>query len=150
MNQKVVTTILIVAAVAFSIGRFSSPSKVEIKQVDRIVYQERETKEKDQNVTRTERETKLPDGTIIKEKTEVKETQTHSEKKTQGENLKISSQKVETRPSWNVGLGYEIPIEDVHRVHYSITVQRRLFSEVYLGGMVATDKTIGIVISLGF
>lgn len=150
MNQKMVISGVIIAVAAFSLGRFSGPKKVEFKEVQRTVYIEKEQKEKEQNVKETEKETRFPDGTIVKEKTKTKETQTKSETKTEAFQSKETVRKVESRPSWRVGLGYSISIEVGHEVSYSLEIDRRLIGEIYLGGVVSTDKTVGLVLSLGF
>ncbi len=146
MTQKVVITVIAVAVVAFSLGRFASPKSVETKEVEKIVYVESKKKEREQSVT--EKETRLPDGTVIKEKT--KETKVRSESEKEVQSLKVSESKTTNRPSWRIGFGYEVPSEDLHEVYYSLTIERRLFGEIYLGGMVDTQKHIGLTINIGF
>lgn len=150
MNQKLVITVIVIAAVAFALGRFSSPKKMEVKEVEKIVYRDRETKEKDQNVKEVEKETRLPDGTVIKEKTKIKETQSRTLTETESQKDQRSEKRIENRPSWRIGLSYEVPYRDVQEVHYSLILERRLFGEVYFGGIISTDRTVGLMLSFGF
>src|SRR5689334_1408695 len=98
MNQKMVIGAVVLSAVTFSLGRFSSPKKVEVKEVEKIVYVEKEKKEREQNVKETEKETRLPDGTIITERTKTKETQTKTESQIQAQEDKTTSRTTESQP----------------------------------------------------
>ncbi len=150
MKLKLVLAGLALVVIAYSVGRFTTPAEVQIKEVEQIVYVERETKERDQNVTEKETETRYPDGTVVKEKIKTKETKTVTEKETESSKTKLTESKTESRPSYRVGLGSQVDIKDFREIHYTLMIERRLFSELYLGGMYSTNQTIGIILTLGF
>jgi hypothetical protein len=150
MNQKMVIGAVVIAVVAFSLGRFTGPKKVEVKEVQKTVYVEKEQREREQNVTETEKETRFPDGTVVREKTKTKETQSKTKTSTEARETKVSERSIESRPSWRIGIAYEVSIESGREVHYSLILERQLLGEIYLGGIIGTDKSAGLVLSLGF
>jgi hypothetical protein len=137
---------VLVAVVAFSLGRFATPAKVEVHEVEKVVTEQ--SKDKNQDVNETTKETRLPDGTVIIEKTKDKKTSIHSETETTKE--KEFSKVIENRPDWHIGLGYEPAIINFQNVSYSVILQRRIFSEFYAGVSVTSNKTVGVVVSIGF
>lgn len=141
-NWKVYLIGLVLLVIAFSAGRFSAPAKIETKQVE----QSESHTTRDQNVVEVTRETKAPDGTIIKETR--KETQTTATRET--EIKKVSSTSIDIRPSYRVGVLYEPAIRGFQGVSGSLLVERRLFSEVFIGASYSSNKTIGLILSLGF
>lgn len=123
--------------VAFAAGRFSSPKKVEIKEVERVRVV------KDQQVKETKKETRLKDGTVIIETT--KDKQTHTDKNSE----KKTEKSVESRANYRVGLIYK-PTMLKQSESYGLILERRLFGEIYFGVTGSTDKTVGLVLSIGF
>jgi hypothetical protein len=128
--------------IAFSVGRFSAPKSVQTKETETTHIDQN----KDQDVVETSKETKLPDGTVIIEKREEKETKvqtvTNIEKQT--------TQTVEVRPSYRVGVSYDPPIKGFQDTLYSVTIEKRLFSEFYIGLTGNSRHELGISLSLGF
>jgi hypothetical protein len=150
MNYKKYIAPALIAVVAFSLGRFATPAKVELREVEKIVYQQNESTEKDTNTVVTEKETRLPDGTIIKEKTKDQKTSTKTEKEIREDKERSLEKIVENRPGYRVGFGYEPAIVNFQPVRYTLMVERRIFSELYLGVSASSEKTFGLVVSLGF
>lgn len=142
MNKLKITALaLVFGAICFSAGKFLSPAKVETREVEKIVYRERT----DTTKKETKKETTLPDGTKIVET----ETET---KRTTDKSADIDKQKetaTTNRNEWLVSIGYA-PSLNTSEPLYILTVQRRMFSEVYVGAFVTTQKTIGISFSMGF
>lgn len=132
-NKKNLIVIAMLVA-SFALGRFSSPKSVQTL--------EKENVNKNVNVVETTKETRMPDGTVITEKRKEKETSTQTEK--------VSSKTVENRPSYRVGLIYEPAIKDFQEASYGVILEKRLFSELYVGVTVDSEKTIGLTVSLGF
>lgn len=133
---------LMFGAVCFSAGKFLSPAKVETKEVEKIVYKERTdtTKKTDK------KETIHPDGTrVIETVTETKRTK---DKSADIETIKQTA--TTNRKDWLVTLGYSPATYINSEQSYTLSIQRRMFSEVYLGAYVTTQKTIGISIGVGF
>lgn len=150
MQLKHYLTIGIALGFAFSIGRLFGPKSVEVKEVEKVVYKERQDKDREQNVRKTEKETRLPDGTVIKERTETKETETHTRVQTETSSERTLERSETNRSDWLVSVGYEPAIKDIQDVHYSLSLQRRIVGELYLGVSARDDKTAGLTVSLGF
>ncbi len=148
MKKYIVMMVLLVAA--FSAGRFSSPAKVETKEVEKSVQQTDESVNRNQNVTEVTKETRLPDGTVIKETRKEKETSTQKESESLTDKEKSSSKVVENRPDWRVGGIYEPGFSSFQSDSYTLMLERRMFSELYLGVSYSSRNTVGIAISLGF
>lgn len=137
-------------ALSFAAGVYFGPKKVETKEVEKIVYRDRvvESKKKD-TVTRT-KETQLPDGTKIKET--IKDEKSESTKDSQSElrHDKFLERKTESRPDWRIGAVYKPTLPGIQGEVYGVTIERRVIAEIYLGVTAATDRTAGLVVSIGF
>lgn len=133
---------IMVGAICFSAGKFSTPAKIETKEVEKIVYKERTdtTKKTDK------KETIHPDGTrVIETVTETKRT------KDKSADIETKKETATTnRKDWLVTIGYAPATYAKSEQSYSLSIQRRMFSEVYLGAYVTTEKTIGLTIGVGF
>lgn len=141
---------VVLCLVCFSAGKFLTSPKVDIKEVEKIVYKERSTTKTDTNHTVDKKETIKPDGTRIIETSS--STQRTSDKKTDIDTAKDSSKShvTESRPDWHITATY-IPVMYGHSIQsYGLDIQRRIFSEMYLGVSVSTQKTIGVSIGIGF
>lgn len=147
--KKYALTIL-VGAVCFSAGKFATPAKVEIREVEKVVYKERSETKTDTAHTVDRREVIQPDGTRIIETTS--STQRTSDKKTAVDSSSDQSRVsiTENRKEWMVSLGYEPLIPGHQSQNYNIHLQRRILSEIYLGASLSTNQTIGISIGIGF
>ncbi len=126
---------------AFLAGKFSvnSAQSKSSEQTQKVVNI-------DQNVVEVTKETRSPDGTVVKETRKEKETITQRSSETS----KVSSQTIDSKPSYRVGVLYEPAINGLQKESGALIVERRLFSELYLGVSVSSNKTIGIGLSLGF
>ena len=133
--------VLLFGALCFSAGKFLSPAKVETKEVERIVYKERTdtTKKVDK------KETIHPDGTRVIETA----SETKRVKDTSADIESQKETKTTSRPDWRVSLNY-VPSYSNHVQIYGLDIQRRVFSEIYVGAFVNTQKQIGLSISMGF
>lgn len=79
-----------------------------------------------------------PDGTKETVITEVRDTES-----------KKSEKRVETKvqKDWMIGVGMDL--FDLDPI-YSLTVQRRIFLDLYAGGYYRTDGTLGLSVSYSF
>ncbi len=141
---------ILVIALAYLAGRYSSPSEVEIREVEKIVYKESKSKDQNENIKKHKKKTVLPDGTIIEEEISEKEKETRTKTETQIDQEKESYSKITNRPSWSVGLVYEPAIKGFQQVHYTGLIEKRMFGEVYLGLAGSDEGTFGLVFRLGF
>ena len=135
--------------VAFVLGKYSSPTKTEVKEVIKTVTVVKEVTKKDERGTIHEKEVIRKDGTkeITRSIVYQKEESQEKESKSSTESLKIS--KSTNLPEHQVGLLYNLKTKDDNK--YSITYQKRIFSSLYIGGFASTDvKEYGLSISLGF
>lgn len=150
MNYKLYGIIAALCLVAFSAGRFSSPQSKETKETDKITQEQVKNTDQDQNVVVTTKETKSPDGTIITETRKETETKTETQVQTNSETTKSLDTKVESRPAYRLGVAYDPAIKDFQDSYYAVTIEKRMFSEVYMGIQVSSLHTIGLTASLGF
>ncbi len=149
MNFKKYLVAIALLLAAYTTGRFSGPSKVEIKEVEKIVYRESETKDRNLNSNETSKETRLPDGTVIIEKIKNKEYETRSERNTSTQSERILEKKTEARPNWHMGVVYEPAIMETQAVRYTGLIERRIMGEFYIGLSGSSEKTVGLSFSLG-
>jgi hypothetical protein len=134
--------VLLVAFIGFVAGKFHGPAEIKTLEVERVVYRRSSEVQKDVN----KREEVRPDGTKITETTST--TKRRSDTKLDEETSKLVIQKA--RPDWRVNVLYQPTIVSYQGERYTLDVQRRMFSEVYLGINVSNDNTLGVSLSLGF
>jgi len=139
-----------IVIITFGAGRLTAPKRVETMEVERVVYRERETKNRDQSVDEVVKETRQPDGTVVIERHTKKETTTQVERATDATSQKDVSTSIESRPSWRLGVVYEPPVPEHQESTYSVIVEKRLIGEIYVGTAVSSDKTAGLTLSIGF
>jgi hypothetical protein len=135
---------------AFSIGRFSAPKSIQTKDSVRTDSQTNTITDKNSNTVEVVKETRLPDGTVIKETRKEKETSIQTERQRVASTVRESSSTTEVRPSFRVGGVYQPAIKGFQENGYGLILEKRLFSEVYLGILVESDKTAALTISFGF
>lgn len=149
VGKKTTIVAVIVAVVgAFFTGQMFAPKEVEIKEVERVVYKERKQVEEKSDKQVRRKTITLPDGSKVVD--EIITTKKRSRKKQDIalEDVKVKEKKVKIRPEWRAGVIYSPPYRQ--RENYIITVEKRLFSEVYMGVSASTNQTYGISISIGF
>ncbi len=142
LTTKHYVCLVVVAAACYSIGRFTGPTKVETKEVQKVVYKERVTRDRETS----ERETKLPDGTVIKER----ETRTVTDRDRSNESETTKEMQTTNRPTWRISGGYMPSIPSFQEPRYTAGLERQVIGEIYAGIVVGSDKTIGVTISIGF
>lgn len=150
MKYKKIGYLIAGLSVAFSIGRFTAPAKVQTKEVERVVYRENQSTNRNQNLVEIKKETRLPDGTLITETRKENQTSTQTQTEKNSESKKSSSKTIEVRTAYRVGAIWEPVIKGFQEASYSVTLEKRLFSELYVGVSVSSQKTIGFSVSLGF
>lgn len=134
MKNKILIAICSIA-IGFSAGRFLGPKEVEIKEVEKIVYQEREVKDEKKDTKSTRREIVRPDGT--REIEIVRETQkeTHSDSSKETESETISQKKSSNQSNWSAGYYTD-------KKEHLLTVDRRILGGVFLGVYGRSNKTL--------
>lgn len=143
MNRNHFILICLALAVAFSAGRFMGPKQVEIKEVEKIVYKESESKNEKKNTNFEIIETILPDGTKTTRRVRNRstETQVDTNKELQKDTSKES--KTLSRPDWSVGVY-------TNREDISATLDRRIFGGIMFGVSIqSTVETIQPRFGLG-
>lgn len=150
MKKKYYIAVAIAMVAAFSVGKFLTPAKVEIREVEKIVKQESEKRNEDKRIIKVVRETIRPDGTIVKETRQEKESSTQTERDSTEQTERLKEEIRENRPDYRVGVVYHPDIDTIQTDNYSLTLERRLFSQVFMGVLVGIDKTIGVSLSFGF
>ena len=150
LKSKQILIALFLVAVSFSVGRFTGPAKVEVREVEKVVYQEKTKKDVERTVERNTRETVLPDGTIIRETLQSRNTKskTDIDKNVTSETSKESI--TDNRPKWLINGRYIPAIPGFQETKYQLGLERQILSDLYGGIYVTSDRNIGLSISIGF
>jgi hypothetical protein len=149
-NLKKYAVVLALMVVSFSAGKFFGPKSVQTTETEHVETTTNQNTNKNQNYIETKKETRQTDGTVIIETRKEKETTTQTTRETNTETAKTSETLVESRPSYRVGVGYEPAIKGFQNVTYAVTVEKRLFADIYMGISGSSRRTIGLTLSLGF
>ena len=123
MNKNSIILTLVIAAVAYGLGRYATPTKV--------VTVEKEAKAVDTSTTT--RETITKDGTVVKEIIK------NNIVKVERENSRLIESK---KPQWKVSVSYDT------KQQYGFDVQRRVLGAVFVGAGYRKDGRANI--SLGY
>jgi hypothetical protein len=142
----------VLIVLAFVAGRYSMPSKVEIKEVEKIVKVEVESKEKREKGTIHEIEKRRSDGSVEIERTTVYDNTEVNKKETKSSHEKTSITKMENLPDYQVGALYRLSSKDDSSNRFTVVVNRRLLGSIYGGAYVKPDSELeyGISLSVGF
>lgn len=136
-TNKIIFSV-IALGLAYGAGYFTKPAKVvEVVKTEyvkeeaktRIVYREKVTK---------------PDGTITETEQEREDTHSTTEAKTS------SSKVVENRIGLTLQALAYAPYNNLTQREYGVIISKRVFSNVVIGGMVTTDKKVGLTLGLEF
>lgn len=124
-------------AIVFTAGRYSKPTKVETKEVVKIVTQKEETKTR---VVYRDKVTK-PDGTIIEKEVEREDTQSKE--------LAVTNKEFESVTMNDVGLVISTVVtfkatDPNGDREYSIIASKRLLGGLNMTGLVSNQKRVGI------
>jgi len=142
--------IVLALVIAFVAGRFSSPAMKQTKTTEKQVTDEKVNENVQQDVTTDTKQTKMPNGVVITETITKRETNKQIKKDIDQRTDITSSTTITNRPDWRVGAIYDPAIPHFQDTNYGVMIEKRMFSEVYLGVEAKTDKTIGLVLTLGF
>lgn len=150
MDAKyIICGVICIAAVSYSIGRFTGPTKVETKEVEKVVYVDRVVKDIDKDVQTTTKVTTKPDGTKVVETTREDKSKIHTDENKSGASEVTRETKTEDRPDWRLGAFYK-PYMLNRNMEYGAVIERRVLGEVYAGVMVDNDRSVGFVVTVGF
>lgn len=139
---KVAIGVLVAAGLGYAFGRYAQPARVEIKK--EIEIQEKEVVKHDTVIV--EKETKLPDGTVVKEKrTEDKTVESRKSDSKEKESTLI----VSAKPQWRAGAlaGYDL---NQFKPVYGGEVERRILGPIFVGVWANTQSTVGAKLSIEF
>ena len=170
MEKLTVKTVFIVSLIVLIggilIGKYALPSKVitktEIQIVEKEVvkYKEVEDKKEKKNQEVTETETRLPDGTVKKEKKTVDkgEIVTNTQKESEKTKETTSITKIETvtiNKKWDISLLVTPSHKDDNvlgsSLSYGLHVQKlQVFGPVNVGGFIISNKVYGLTIGGSF
>jgi hypothetical protein len=151
MNKRVIVLSILALGVVYAFGRYSAPNKVEIHEVEKVVYQEKLVQDKSVNKRSTTTVTEHPDGTKITTTTTEASRDTHTQRDT---DLAKDTEKtrIETR---NLGMRFELlggldvtrPMDGyIVGAHVSTT----LIGPLNIGVWALSNKTAGISAGLQF
>lgn len=138
---------LLIGIISFILGKYSNPSKIEIKEIEKVVTIEKQSSDKDEKGIVYEKEIIKEDGTKEITRTKIYQTQETIKKESFASRETFKSIKKSFLPEHQVGLLYTLKDND-----YGITYQKRIFSSLYIGGYFinGTEKQYGLNVSLGF
>ncbi len=139
---KQIFILVVVAGISFSIGKFLTPPSVK----EKIVYRENTSVKVNSDRTLDKIKTIKPDGT------QTIEWRIHT-KKTSEKTSEVTLDKektMEQRKNWMVFVTYQPSLVTIQSQNVTIGIQKRLFSEIYVGGSISTDRTFGVTIGVGF
>lgn len=124
--MKIATGLLVVFAVGVGVGRYYIPTNKS------------QSSESENSSETTERETKNPDGTVIKERI-VKKIEYRN-------NTTVVESK---KPDWRaLGLaGYSF---DNNKPVYGAAIERRVLGSVFVGAYGTTNKEVGLTVGYEF
>jgi len=149
---KNILILVVVAVVAFSAGRFVGPS--ESSEQAKVVTKVATVRDKkiDENMVETKKETRLPNGVVITESRTERQVTTDVKTQRNSETSSATSKTVKSHPGYRVGFAYQpdIPNWQTPDSHYQATIERRIFSELYMGVSITEKGILGVSISLGF
>jgi hypothetical protein len=135
MNFKKLGLIILLTLSAFSAGHYLGPKKVEIKEVEKIIYKERETTEEDKKTRSTRRETINPDGTRVVEIIRETDKKTRTDSQVEVDSERTSETKSVNQSQWSVGLYRSTS-------SYSATIDRRILGGLFIGVHGHSDHTL--------
>lgn len=144
--------ILVALVISFLLGKYSSPSKTEIIEKEKIVEVVKENKDKKEIGVIHETELHKPDGTREVKRTTVYANQERTNTESIRDKETFKSTKTETLPNHQVSLLYRLHSKVDDKSDYTLAYQTRLFSSFYVGGYVTPDSKLeyGLILSLGF
>lgn len=144
MNNKTKIGLGILALViAFGIGRFSKPAKVETKEVVKTVVQKEEAKVK---IVYKEKVTS-PDGTTTEKEVSREDTNSTENSSTS----KVSESSVKNDAGLTIQALAIANISDITgKQEYGLSVKKRVIGNLGFGILATTDKKIGVGISVDF
>lgn len=145
-HQKAV--LVVIAVICFAFGYQFGTGRVQTKEVEKIVYRDRVVENKESQIDRNTRETRLPDGTVIKETIQSRNTRTRVDSES---SLSSDRELTKTaRPEWRITGGYQPPIPSFQESRWSVGLEKQLIGELYGGLSVTSERTVGFSLSLGY
>jgi hypothetical protein len=140
-NKLLLSVLALVAA--YSVGRFSSPKRVEIEEREKIIYRDRIIQD-DKHHTRTEiRETLLPDGTKIVETITDNKRETVTDSRREMEKEEYQKSVSINQSDWSVGL-YTTTKKSI-----LMTIDRRILGGLFLGVYGRSEMPIRYPLEVG-
>jgi len=152
MNTKYIAIAAVVLATTFAVGRFSVSKKIEIKEVEKIVYQEKIVKDKEIARHKTSTTTKSPDGTETTTTTEDTKLDTHSDTQT---DIAKDTEKSRIETPMNIGMRFDVlagldVTNPAGGYLFGVHVSKQLIGPINFGIWALTNKTVGISAGLQY
>lgn len=144
--------IIVLIAISFVLGKYTTPSKVETIEVEKIVEVVKEQKDKKEAGIVHEKELRRTDGTVEIERTRIYANHERTATESNRVQETYKSTKTETLPNHQVSIMYQLHSKDDNTTNYKVAYQTRILSSLYAGAYVVPDSKLeyGIIISLGF
>ncbi len=149
-TPKQILLLVAICVVSFGAGLYFGPKEVETKEVERVVYRDRIIKDVNSDIVTRTKEITMPDGSVVRDTITEDRSRTRTDTKRDEVKETIKERKETRRPDWRVGAIYKSAIQNHQEVGYGVLVERRIVGEVNVGVLGLSDRSFGLVISVGF
>lgn len=145
---RLLSVSLLVGALSFGAGYYSTPEKVVVKKEIQEVIKEVERVKTD--VVVVEKETKSPDGTVVVERRTEEKTSRESKSNTAVNENSLSQTETGVQPEWRLGVKMDFKEHEFVDYVDSITIERRMLGPIWAGVSVDQSRTISLAVSWEF
>lgn len=152
-------SLAVVGTAAFSAGRFTAPERVDVREVEKVVYRDRVVTVKGKTETKVVYRDRVvtPDGTVTERSVErsAAREDLRREADRNGETIKRSEVVTAVRPDWRVGVLAGASLRDplvplAGPLVLGVEVERRITGGLSAGVWVNTSGAAGALVSLEF
>lgn len=149
-TKNIIILSLVVLAITFATGRMSVSKKIEIKEVEKIVYKERVDQDKQVNDHKKTVIVKKPDGTVTTTVTDSNITDTKTDTQI---DLTKTDTKSKTVTPMNIGMNFSLlaginAANPVGGFIYGLSITKPLLGPVTFGLSLFTDKHVFVSLGL--
>lgn len=143
LNKNKMMFVLLGLITSFSLGRFSSSHSVEVKEIEKTVYRDREQRINKEKLHTTIRKITKPDGTKIVEKVVDSSSDSSSVSERELDQSKQKQSISISRPEWSVGL-YTTTQKSILG-----TVDKRILGPIFFGVYGRSEMPVRLPIEAG-
>lgn len=155
----VAVAVVVVGAAGFAAGRFSAPLRVDVREVDRVVYRDRIVTVKGKTETKIVFRDRIvtPDGTVTERSVERSTSREDSKRDLErtGETERRTETVTTARPGWRVGVLAGASLQPpavplAGPLVLGVQVERRITGGLSAGAWANTSGAAGAIVSLEF